>query len=108
VAEESTALTVAETRAIKKALKSEIQGLARYLVEDPLYIEGLLARMRNHTLHPTLQSKLMDYAYGKPKERIEISEAKIVRIIHEFQEEPKVIEGEVVEPTAGTTNNPDN
>lgn len=93
--------TVAETRAFKAALKEEIQGLARYLIEDPLYLLDLQAKMRSGTLHPMLQVALMNYAYGKPKERIEIKHAAMVRIVHEYAQtegEVKPVGGEVIVP----------
>ena len=87
-----------EQARLTKALKKEIQGLARYLVEDPLYLLGLKARLLSGHLHPTIEALLFAYAYGKPKERVEVRHASIVRIIHEFagEEEPKPIEGVVV------------
>lgn len=88
-----------ERRLVRKAMKGEITKLATYLVTDPIYLEDMQKAMRRGELHPALQQMLWAYAFGKPKERVEISEAKVVKIVHSFAEdtEPKTIEGQVVE-----------
>jgi len=94
---DETGLTRREqARLVKKAMRGEITKLANYLVTDPLYLEDVQKRLRAGQLNPLLQQMLWAYAFGKPKEQLEIREAKVVKIIHEFAESPKVIEGEVV------------
>jgi hypothetical protein len=86
-----------EARLIRKAMKGEITQLATYLVTDPIYLEDVQRAMREGRLHPAIQQMLWAYAFGKPKERIEVSEAKVVKIIHEFAEQPRTVEGEVID-----------
>jgi len=86
-------------RAIEKAIKAEATELAKFLVEDPIYLLDLQEKLRAGTLHPMLQTLLWNYAYGKPKERVEVKHAAVVKIIHEFAgSREKVIEGTVVKP----------
>lgn len=91
----------AEERRLVKAAKAEIATLAKYLVEDPLYLLDLKRRLASGKLHPTIESMLFAYAYGKPKERIEVHRASIVRIVHEFADDPKPIQGEVIDVKPG-------
>lgn len=83
-------------KALEAAAKEEVGRLAKFLVEDPVYLLDLQERLRNGTLHPMLQQLLWNYAYGKPKERVEIKHAAVVKIVHEFAQGAKVVEGEVV------------
>jgi len=83
-------------------MKGEVTKLATYLVTDPVYLEDMQQAMRRGELHPALQQMLWAYAFGKPKERVEITEAKVVKIVHSFAEDtqPKAVEGKVVEVRA--------
>lgn len=89
-----------ERRLLRQAMKGEITKLATYLVTDPIYLQDVQQKMREGKLNPLLQSMLWAYAFGKPKERVEIQEAKVVKIIHTFAEQaeaPKTIEGAVID-----------
>jgi uncharacterized membrane protein len=84
---------------LQKLSKKDIAQVCRYLVEDALFLEEMQARMRNMTLHPALVQMVWNYAYGKPKERVEIRKASVVKIIHQFAGE--AIEAQVVKADDG-------
>ena len=51
----------------------EVKELARSLVEDPVYRKKLQASLRKRKgVAPAVETMLWHYAYGKPKEQIEI------------------------------------
>lgn len=85
-----------------EAEKEEIKGLARMLVTDPFYLEELQKRLRRGTAAPAVETTLWAYAFGKPKELIEVKKVTAVKILHEYAEqtksleEAKVIAGEVI------------
>ena len=82
-----------------RVIKREALGIAKELIEDPLYLEMMRTRLRKGTLHPQLQVMLWGYGYGKPKELVELKRHSTVRIIHEYLDpSPAPIEGEVVTP----------
>jgi hypothetical protein len=51
----------------------EVREAARSFVEDPIYRESLKARLQSGDLAPAVESMLWHYAYGKPKEQVELS-----------------------------------
>ncbi len=51
----------------------EIRLAARQIVEDPTYREKLLAAARARKLAPAVECLLLYYAYGKPKEAVDVS-----------------------------------
>ena len=54
----------------------EVKDLARKLVEDPVYLKKLAGALRKRKgIAPAVETMLWHYAYGKPKESIEL-EAK--------------------------------
>lgn len=59
------------------------QDFARGIVESADYRAALQAKVRAGTLAPAVESMLWHYAYGKPKESIEISgdQAKPLRVM---------------------------
>jgi hypothetical protein len=69
----------------------QVKELARRLVEDPEYLKKLGAGLRKRKgVAPAVETLLWHYAYGKPKEQIEI-EASVNATL-------KKIEVEFVEP----------
>jgi hypothetical protein len=50
----------------------EIRDAARAIVDDPVYRAGLLTRLLNGEA-PHMETLMWHYAYGKPKETIEVS-----------------------------------
>jgi len=76
-----------------KATK-EVKELARRLVLDPEYQQKLRQRLLTGTLPPAVESMLWFYAFGKPKESIEITPArKVINILPpiETKGEPKAL-----------------
>lgn len=53
-------------------LNGDVKDYAKELLSSPEYRLSLAVRLQGGTLHPSIESKLWDHAYGKPKERIEI------------------------------------
>ncbi len=51
----------------------EIRLAARQIVEDPTYREKLLAAARARKLAPAVECLLLYYAYGKPKDAVDVS-----------------------------------
>jgi hypothetical protein len=51
---------------------AEIKDVARSLLEDPVYQAKLKRRLRDGKA-PQIEQLLYHYAYGKPKERFEVS-----------------------------------
>ena len=51
----------------------EIRLAARQIVEDPVYREKLIAAARERKLAPAVECLLLYYAYGKPKEVVDVS-----------------------------------
>ena len=43
------------------------------IVGDPIYQKGLVARAKDGKLSPAVEAMLWHYAYGKPKEQVELS-----------------------------------
>ena len=52
---------------------AEVREVAQSIVEDPIYREVLKQRLLMGKLAPAMESMLWHYAYGKPKERVELS-----------------------------------
>lgn len=42
------------------------------LVRDPIYRENLLRAMRDRTVPAAVEIRILEYAYGKPTERVEV------------------------------------
>jgi len=51
----------------------EVRAVAQAIVEDPEYRRNLLARVRKGKAAPAVESLLWHYAYGKPKDTVELS-----------------------------------
>jgi hypothetical protein len=54
----------------------EVRDAAKAIVEDAEYRERFIARAHAGELAPALESMLWYYAYGKPKERVELEAPK--------------------------------
>ena len=52
---------------------AEVKEVARDLVDDPEYRDILRTRLKSGECSPAVESMLWYYAYGKPKEQLEIS-----------------------------------
>lgn len=68
----------------------EVRNLARAIVDDPNYRESLVMRLKQGTA-PQMETLLWHYAYGKPKETVEvqgenITIAKVVREIVDVEQ----------------------
>ncbi len=66
----------AKTRAVRR--------ICQRLVDDPVYRKTIREKLRDCTLHPSVQVLLWYYAYGKPKETIEATQVTPVRIEHVY------------------------
>lgn len=100
-------LTVAAT---KKEEREAVKMMAQALVTDPLYLLGLQKRMRDGKVAPAVEVALWNYAFGKPKEQIEVKKATAVKIVHEFMDTTAgartakaVLEGGVIDVPTGTS-----
>lgn len=52
------------------------RDLARYVLNSTQYRESLLRRILFDELPPAIEAKLMDYAWGRPTERLEINDSR--------------------------------
>lgn len=93
-------MTHAEAKQLERL---EAKDLARLLVTDPFYLISLQERLRDGRLPPAVETTLWGYAYGKPKEQIEVRKASVVKILHEYADNEevrkvaeKVLEGETL------------
>ena len=50
----------------------EAKQLARGLLNDPTYRQNLRADLKKRNLEASIEAMLWHYAYGKPKEQIEV------------------------------------
>jgi hypothetical protein len=83
-------------RGIQNKTTSELRSLARALVDDPVYRTALQARLIEGSAGP-IEILLWHYAYGKPREVVEIQgELSINRIVRVIVDEHSVVE--TVEP----------
>jgi len=51
----------------------EVREATRAMVDEPGYLAKLKARLDSGTLPPAIEAMLWYYAYGKPKERVEVT-----------------------------------
>jgi hypothetical protein len=92
---EQPKITKAMVAKVKKELKlteaemdvQQVKELAKALVTDPLYLTMLQRRMREGKLPPAVEVTLWYYAFGKPKEQIEVKKASVVKILHEYADQ---------------------
>ena len=54
--------------------RAEARFFAQQIVRDPLYRQNLLLACQKRTVAPAVEIRLMEYAWGKPTEHIEIGE----------------------------------
>jgi hypothetical protein len=54
-------------------VSSEVRAIAKALVEDRAYREGLQERLRDGTAAPAVEVMLWNYAYGKPKNELALT-----------------------------------
>lgn len=50
----------------------EVKALCQRLVEDPVYQAGFVVRLNDGKLAPQLEALVWHYAYGKPKESVDV------------------------------------
>ena len=82
-----------------KATK-EVKELARRLVLEPEYQQKLRQRLLKGTLPPAVESMLWFYAFGKPKDTVEVSVArKVINILPptSVEAEPETLTPELAE-----------
>lgn len=79
------------TKGTPNKLTTEVREAARAIVDDPAYRESLIKRL-HAGLAPHMETLLWHYAYGKPKETIEVegnvTVEKIVREVINVTPEP--------------------
>ena len=51
----------------------EVKALARELVNDPTYRKNLQTALENRTVDTSIEAMIWHYAYGKPKESLEVN-----------------------------------
>lgn len=59
-------------RTRKALVQREVRDMARLLLTDPIYLENLSLRIRVGEAAPAVETMLWHYAYGKPKETVEV------------------------------------
>lgn len=59
---------------------AEVRRISRKLVLDPVYQRTLRDKLHDGTLHPSVQTMLWSFAFGKPKELEEEKKAVPVQI----------------------------
>lgn len=62
-------------RGVPNKVTIEIRELSRGLLSDPAYLATLKQRLKKGTLAPAVWCLLYHYAYGKPKETVEVGGA---------------------------------
>ena len=67
-----TPKTGGRTKGTPNKATVEVREAARQLVEDPEYRENLAKRIRAGIAAPGMEALLWHYAYGKPKELVEV------------------------------------
>ena len=50
----------------------EAKAFARQLVSDPTYLQNLQVALEERNVEPSIETMLWHYAYGKPKESVEV------------------------------------
>lgn len=58
----------------------------RKLLESKTYREKFEADLKDRKLHPSVEVLAYYYAYGKPKDQLEVGGNVDVRIVHEFSD----------------------
>lgn len=69
----------------EKAAKKEAQKLARNLL-DKKYFSNLRERLVSGKVQPGVEVAVWHYAFGKPKEEMDVKLPVPVRITHEYSE----------------------
>lgn len=69
----------------RPSLDPKVKGIARRFVDNPQYRAMLREKMKDGTLHPSVQVMLWQYAYGRPKEEVEVKPIVPVTIRHEYE-----------------------
>jgi hypothetical protein len=60
-------------KGVKNKVTSEVRQIAQGLLSNPRYAESLKARLESGTILPGVEAMLWHYAYGKPKETIDLN-----------------------------------
>src|SRR5260221_295025 len=69
-------------KGVPNKVTREVQALAQGIVEDPAVQATMLAQARRGRLAPPVLAMLFYYAYGKPKERVEVGvEPKVKKLV---------------------------
>lgn len=63
-------------RGVPNKVTTEAKAACNAIVDDPDYRKNLLVRMRDGTVHSSVETMVWYYAKGKPKERVEIGADK--------------------------------
>lgn len=71
-----------------KATPAELREVLKSIVLDPLYLQTLMRRAREGKLPPPVETFLLSHVFGKPVEQHEIKKAEVIKIIHEYADEP--------------------
>lgn len=69
------------------AQADEARKLSRKLLADPVYRKSLIRRLREGTIQPGVEALLYYFAYGKPRESVEVQEKTDVKIVHQYTDE---------------------
>ena len=72
---------------VVRAKDKEVRRLTRKMVMDPVHRRTLMEKLRDCTLHPSMMVLIYQYAFGKPKETVEVVPPSPVRIVNQFSDE---------------------
>lgn len=60
------------TKGIPNKATTQIKELAQKILNTPAYLANLQKRVESGKAHPAIESMLHHYAYGKPKEVVQV------------------------------------
>lgn len=73
----------------QRADADKIRLIAKKLINSKSYIAKLTEKLNDGTAHPSIQTTLLAYAWGRPPDDPEEKRAVPVRIVHQFTKPDK-------------------
>jgi hypothetical protein len=60
-------------RGVRNKATVEVREIARHMVEGPTYQPKLVERLEAGKCHPSVETLMWHYAYGKPREHVKVN-----------------------------------